>query len=800
MIAAQFVVKRDGEKQEIKWHKIQARLQLLANGFSAIGKDAERGKTISGRIGKALSPDIAIIVSQRVVRGVVTGVQTRDLDLQSAALAIQNAENPDYAALAARIMVSNLHKETPWSFSEAFALLALSGIISETKAAFVANNAAELDAMIVHERDYLYDYFAINTLIQDGYLKRANNKTVERPQYALMRDCVQDWDDLPSIQRMYTMLSTRKISHATPKRHNACTNKPQLASCFLLACKEDSISGIYDTLKQTACISKFGGGVGVHFHDIRSKGARVWGTDGVSCGLVSMLKVFEATANYVNQGGKRKGSFAIYIEPWHADVRDVLKMGRHIGDHKSLAPDLFYALWVPDLFMKRVLANASWTFFNPQTAPGLADVWGDAFEALYVQYEQEGRGTDTMRAAELMHMIVQTQIEVGKLYLLFKDHVNRKNNQQNLGTIRSSNLCCEIVQYSSPEEVAVCNLGSINLKHFVVGRESVDYGGIREATRALVRSLNKSIDGTYYPVQEAQASNLKHRPMGIGVAGLCDVFMLLRLPYESAGAREVNARIFEHMYQAALDESCRLAERDGAYASFQGSPASHGILQFHMWNVTPTLTGWEPLIERIKKHGLRNSLLIALMPTATTSRFGGSMCESIDPPYGNVFKRTTLSGDYTIINPYLVEDLMALNIYDEQMIDSIINANGSVLGIERIPENVRHVYKTAWEIPLRVQLQYAADRGAFVDQACSQNVYLAKPDTDRLWKYHREAWRYGLKTSSYYVHSQVQAKAIKFTRVNQSETPSLQLQSPGTTESDRLDSPDSVAHCESCSL
>ena len=742
------VVKRDGSAQKANWHAVTQRIARLCAGRVKIAG----GETI---VGAALHEDIQAVISQAVIARACNGITTRELDIIGAHKAASKLiDNPEYGVLAARLTVSNLHKETSDSFSETFAAMHAAGLMHDDAAAIVAANAAALDAMIVHTRDYDYDYFGLCTL-QKSYLKKIKGKIVERPQYMCMREALQDHGaDLKAVAETYEALSRRIISNATPKKHNSCTPKPQLASCNLISLIKDSIAGIYDTMCRIAQMSKWGAGIGLSIHDLRAAGTYIPSTDGFSNGIVPMLQVVESTSKYVAQGGgKRKGAVAIYLEPWHAEIEAFLDLRRETGSLELRAPRLFCALWVPDLFFRRAAAGENWTLFCPYKAPGLANVYGDEFDALYERYELEGRGNKTIKARDLMRHIVEVQIETGGPYLHAKDACNRKSNQKNLGTIRSSNLCCEVIQYTAPDEIAVCNLGSINLKEHVAfsanGKPYMDFAALRKSTMLLVRNINKSIDKGFVPVTEGKTSNERHRPMGIGVAGFADALCLLRLPYESLEAQQVNKLIFEHMYQAAVIQSARLAEKEGPYSSYEGSPMHAGKFQFDLWDVKPQLDNWDQVRDLVARHGVRNSLLIAPMPTASTSQIMG-VAECFEPFFSNHFSRKTMSGPFEVINTYLVQDLQKLGLYTREMGQAIMAERGSIQNIPGIPDDLKRLYKTVWEIPTAAQLQMAADRGAFVDQACSQNVYYATISTKQMVRDIMRGWRLGLKCISYY--------------------------------------------------
>jgi ribonucleoside-diphosphate reductase alpha chain len=748
------VIKRDGRRESVKFDKVTSRIERLCYGLDP----------------KHVDP---VDVSKKVIQGIYDDVTTTELDNLAAEIAASlTTKHPDYALLASRIAISNLHKNTQKSFFETMRALYTyvnpntgqkAPLIAKDVYKIIEKNAELLDSTIIYDRDFDYDYFAFKTL-EKGYLLKVNGKTVERPQHMLMRVAVGiHKEDIEAAIETYHLMSQRWFTHATPTLFNAGTPKPQLSSCFLLMMKEDSIDGIYDTLKQCAKISQSAGGIGVSIHNIRATGSYIRGSNGTSNGIVPMLRVFNDTARYVDQGGgKRKGAFAIYLEPWHADIFEFLELKKNHGKEEMKARDLFFALWIPDLFMKRVEENGDWSLFCPNEAKGLYDSWGEEFEALYERYEKEGKARKTIKAQELWFAILESQIETGTPYILFKDAANRKSNQKNLGTIKSSNLCTEIIEYTSPDEVAVCNLASIALPRFVNGSE-FDHQRLFEVTQVVTRNLNKVIDINYYPIEEARRSNLRHRPIGIGVQGLADVFILLKLPFDSEGARKLNQEIFETIYFAALTASKDIAKVHGSYETFQGSPISQGILQFDMWNVKPSSRwDWESLREEIKKCGVRNSLLLAPMPTASTSQILGNN-ECIEPYTSNIYNRRVLSGEFIVVNKYLLKDLVDLGIWSNKVKEKIIADNGSVQNIEEIPQDIKEIYKTAWEIKQRSLIDMAADRGAFICQSQSLNLFVQEANFAKLTSMHFHAWKRGLKTGMYYLRTKAAADAIKFT-------------------------------------
>lgn len=748
-----YVIKRDGRKEQVQFDKITARIKKLCYGLH-----------------ESVDP---VKIALRVIDGVYDGVKTTELDNLAAEVAATNAvSHPDYASLASRIAVSNLHKATKKSFAETMEDLYQyvdpvtgenASLIADDVIEIVRSHAAYLDSQIIYDRDFSYDYFGFKTL-ERSYLLKLDGQIVERPQQMLMRVAVGiHKEDLDSAVKTYHQMSEGWFTHATPTLFNSGTPKPQMSSCFLLTMKEDSITGIYDTLKQCAKISQNAGGIGLAIHDIRATGSYIKGTNGTSNGIVPMLRVFNDTARYVDQGGgKRKGSFAIYIEPWHADIFDFLELKKNHGKEEQRARDLFYALWIPDLFMKRVKENGDWTLMCPNECPGLSDTHSEAFEALYTRYEAEGKGRKTLRAQELWFKIVESQIETGTPYMLYKDAANSKSNQQNLGTIRSSNLCTEIIEYTAPDEVAVCNLASIALPRFVQDGQ-FDHNKLFEITYQVTRNLNRIIDRNYYPIPEARNSNMRHRPIGIGVQGLADAFILLRFPFDSPEARALNQEIFETIYYAAATASKDLAKEDGPYETFAGSPASQGKLQFDFWGVTPSNRWeWDVLKEEIQAHGLRNSLLLAPMPTASTAQILGNN-ECFEPYTSNIYTRRTLSGEFIIVNKHLLHDLNRLGLWNDDMKNRIIAANGSIQHIHDIPENLKALYRTAWEIPQRSIVDMSADRGAFICQSQSLNVFMENVNTAKLTSMHFYAWEKGLKTGMYYLRTKAATDAIQFT-------------------------------------
>ena len=748
-----YVIKRDGRREAVKFDKITARVKKLCYGLDPI-VDATQ-------------------VTLKVIDGIFDGVTTTELDnLTAEVAATMTVRHPDYAQLASRIAVSNLHKNTKKSFSETMKDLydyidpktdQRAPLLADDVHELIQKNAEMFDSAIIYDRDFQYDYFGFKTL-ERGYLLKLDGKVAERPQHMLMRVAVGiHKGDLDAAIGTYNSLSEGWYTHATPTLFNAGSPKPQMSSCFLLQLKDDSISGIYDTLKQCAQISQSAGGIGLSIHNLRAKGSYIKGTNGTSNGIVPMLRVFNDTARYVDQGGgKRKGSFAVYLEPWHADVEDFLELKKNHGKEEMRARDLFYAMWIPDLFMKRVEQNGDWTLMCPNECPGLGDNWGEKFEALYEKYESEGKGRKTMKAQDLWFKILESQIETGTPYILFKDSANRKSNQQNLGTIKSSNLCTEIIEYTAPDEVAVCNLGSIALPKFVE-KGKFNHDKLFEITVELTKNLNRVIDQNYYPVPEARRSNMRHRPIGIGVQGLADAFILMRHPFESVEAKVLNREIFETIYYAALTASKELAKEEGHYETYPGSPASKGILQFDMWGVKPSdRWEWDILRDEIKQFGIRNSLLVAPMPTASTAQILGNN-ECFEPYTSNLYTRRVLSGEFIVVNKYLLRDLVKLGLWSEEMKNKIIQGNGSVQHIQEIPQNLKELYKTAWEISQKTIIDMSADRGAYICQSQSLNVFMENVNFAKLTSMHFHSWKAGLKTGMYYLRTKAATDAIKFT-------------------------------------
>lgn len=749
-----YVIKRDGRKEAVKFDKITARIVKMCYGLDPL-----------------VSPEA---VAMKVIEGIYDGVSTTDLDnLAAEVAAAKTIDHPDYALLASRIAVSNLHKDTKKSFSEVMEDLynyvdpktnQPAGLLADDVYEAIMANRDTLDSSIIYDRDFRYDYFGFKTLTR-SYLLKLNGQIVERPQQMLMRVSVGiHKNDIQSAIKTYNLMSEGWFTHATPTLFNAGTPKPQMSSCFLLTMKDDSIEGIYDTLKSCAQISQSAGGIGLAIHNIRATGSYIKGTNGTSNGIVPMLRVYNDTARYVDQGGgKRKGSFAMYIEPWHADIFDFLDLKKNHGKEEQRARDLFYALWIPDLFMKRVESNGDWTLMCPHECPGLSDTHSAEFEALYEKYEAEGKGRKTIKAQDLWFKILESQIETGTPYMLYKDAANAKSNQQNLGTIKSSNLCTEIIEYTAPDEIAVCNLASLALPKFVTEEGTFDHDKLFEVTYQATINLNRIIDGNYYPVEEARNSNMRHRPIGLGVQGLADAFIMMRYPFESEEARALNREIFETIYYASMTASKDLAKIDGPYETFAGSPTSKGIFQFDMWNVTPTNRWeWDVLKEEVKTYGVRNSLLLAPMPTASTAQILGNN-ECFEPYTSNIYTRRVLSGEFIIVNKHLLKDLVKEGLWTKEMRQKLMASNGSVQNIPEIPAHIKELYKTAWEISQKSIIELAADRGAYICQSQSLNIFMENANFGKLTSMHFYGWKKGLKTGMYYLRTKAATDAIKFT-------------------------------------
>ena len=752
------VIKRDGRKESVKFDKITARIDKLSYGLNT-----DFVKTIE--------------IAKKVIDGLYDGVSTQELDeLAAETAATLTTKHPDFATLAARIAVSNLHKTTSKSFSSTMKRLYTyvnpktgenASLLSKEVYGVINKNAALLDSSIIYDRDFSYDYFGFKTL-EKSYLLKLDGKVVERPQHMLMRVAVGiHMDDIDSVLETYNLLSEKWFTHATPTLFNAGTPKPQLSSCFLLTMKEDSVQGIFDTLTDCAKISKYAGGIGLSIHNVRATGSYIKGTNGVSNGIIPMLRNFDMTARYVDQGGgKRKGSFAIYLEPWHSDIFEFLQLKKNHGKEELRARDLFYAMWIPDLFMKRVESNEDWSLFSPDEAKDLHETYGEEFEKLYEKFEKEGKARKTVKAQDLWFEILEAQIETGNPYILYKDAANKKSNQKNLGTIKSSNLCTEIIEYTSPDEVAVCNLASIALNKFVKDDLTYDHQKLYEITKVITKNLNKVIDVNYYPVEEARNSNLRHRPIGIGVQGMADTFILMRHAFDSPKAKKLNSEIFETIYYASMEASMEIAKKEGPYKTYEGSPVSKGIFQFDMWGVAPSSKRWDwtKLKREVKKHGVRNSLLLAPMPTASTSQILGNN-ECFEPYTSNIYTRRVLSGEFIVVNKHLLKDLIKLKLWDENMKDRLMAANGSIQEIKEIPDDIKLLYRTVWEVSQKSIIDMAADRGAYICQSQSMNIHMQDANFGKLTSMHFHAWKKGLKTGLYYLRTKAAADAIKFTIV-----------------------------------
>ncbi len=757
-----YVVKRDGRKEPIMFDKITARVRQMCYGLNEL-----------------VDP---VKVAMRVIEGLYDGVTTSELDNLAAEIAAtMTVAHPDYAQLAARISVSNLHKNTKKTFSEVVTDLyeyvnprtnRPAPMIADDVYKVIMDNKEKLDSTIIYNRDFNYDYFGFKTL-ERSYLLKINGEIAERPQQMLMRVSVGiHIDDIDAAIETYELMSKKFFTHATPTLFNSGTPKPQMSSCFLLTMQDDSIDGIYDTLKQTAKISQSAGGIGLSIHNIRATGSYIAGTNGTSNGIVPMLRVYNDTARYVDQGGgKRKGSFAIYMEPWHADIFDFLELRKNHGKEEMRARDLFYAMWISDLFMKRVENNEDWTLMCPHECPGLYDVHSEEFESLYTRYEAEGKGRKTVKAREIWEKILESQVETGTPYMLYKDAANRKSNQKNLGTIRSSNLCTEIMEYTSPDEIAVCNLASIALPMFVKGGK-FDHDELFKVTKRVTKNLNKVIDRNYYPVKQAENSNMRHRPVGLGIQGLADAFILLRMPFTSDEAKKLNEEIFETIYFAAVTASNEMAEVEGPYSTFKGSPISEGKFQFNLWGLEDSdLSGrwdWTSLREKVMKTGVRNSLLVAPMPTASTSQILGNN-EAFEPYTSNIYTRRVLSGEFIVVNKHLLEDLVQLGLWSEDLKDAIMRNNGSIQSIDGIPQELKELYKTVWELSMKDIIDMSRHRGYFIDQSQSLNLFMENANNAKLTSMHFYAWKSGLKTGMYYLRTKSAVDAIKFTLKTNSE-------------------------------
>jgi len=734
------VVKRSGRIEDMKFDNITNRIKNLTYGLS---ENCDSSK-----------------VAQQVASSLYDGITVQEIDTLSAEVCIGLiTSDPDYEILATRITASNIQKVCPNNFHIAMKKLAKAGIVTEEVARIAGRVRDDIDT----KRDYDFGYFGLKTL-EKSYLQRLDGILMETPQYMFMRVAIGiHGEDIDSVLETYDKMSQGMFIHATPTLFNAGTPRPQMSSCFLIANKEDSINGIYGTLTECAQISKWAGGIGMHIHDVRANKSRIRGTNGQSDGIIPMLRVFNATARYVNQAGRRKGSIAVYLEPWHADIMEFLELRLNQGDEEARCRDLFSSLWIPDLFMKRVEEGGQWSLFCPDKAPGLSDAVGEEFEALYTKYEEEGRANATVPAADVWKAILKSQTETGTPYMLYKDACNKKSNQKNLGTIKSSNLCTEILEYTDKDETAVCNLASIALPKYVNEEtRTFDYEKLHEITKIVTKNLNRVIDRNFYPVETARKSNMRHRPIGLGVQGLADVFILCRYAFDSDEAKEMNARIFETMYHASLEASCELAEAQGSYETFEGSPASQGVLQFDMWEGETKLNyDWDVLKERIKEKGLRNSLLMAPMPTASTAQILGNN-ECFEPYTTNIYLRRTLAGEFVIVNKHLVNDLKKIGLWSKDMKDLMVKAGGSIQNISDIPDDIKNLYRTVWEIKMKDVIDMAADRGRFIDQSQSMNLFMESPTMSKLSSMHMYAWKQGLKTGMYYLRSKAKARPIQF--------------------------------------
>jgi ribonucleoside-diphosphate reductase alpha chain len=754
-----YVIKRDGRKEPVMFDKITDRIKKLCYGLNEL-----------------VDP---VKVAMRVIEGLYDGVSTSELDnLAAETAASMTIAHPDYAQLAARIAVSNLHSNTTKSFSETMSDMynyvnprtgKEAPLLADDVYEVIKKNSQVLDSTIIYNRDFNYDYFGFKTL-ERSYLLKINGKIVERPQHMLMRVSIGiHKDDIESAIETYELMSKKFFTHATPTLFNSGTPKPQMSSCFLLTMKDDSIDGIYDTLKQTAKISQSAGGIGLAIHNVRATGSYISGTNGTSNGIVPMLRVYDMTARYVDQGGgKRKGSFAMYIEPWHADIFDFLDLRKNHGKEEMRTRDLFLGMWIPDLFMRRVQEDTTWTLMCPNECPGLSDVHSEEFDALYLSYEAAGKGRKTIKAREIWEKILESQVETGLPYMLYKDAANRKSNQKNLGTIRSSNLCTEIIEYTSPDEVAVCNLASISLPMFVENGQ-FNHQKLFDVTKRVTFNLNKVIDRNYYPVKEAENSNVRHRPIGLGVQGLADAFIMLRMPFTSDDAKQLNQEIFETLYFAAVTASMELAKVEGPYSTFEGSPMSKGEFQYNMWGMKDEeLSGrwdWASLRKEVVEHGVRNSLLVAPMPTASTSQILGNN-EAFEPYTSNIYTRRTLSGEFIVVNKHLLHDLVERGLWNETLKQEIMRHNGSVQNINGIPGDIKELYKTVWEMSMKDILDMSRQRGYFIDQSQSLNLFMQDANYSKLTSMHFYAWQSGLKTGMYYLRTKSAVDAIKFTLNN----------------------------------
>jgi ribonucleoside-diphosphate reductase alpha chain len=784
------VIKRDGSRERVKLDKILNRVKKQCYGLNM----------------DYIEP---MEIAKKVIHGLYDGITSIELDtLAAETSAALTPTHPDYSILASRICVTSLHKRTPKSFSSVIEQLynyvdpktgLKAPMIADDVYEIIMNNSKDIDSQIIADRDLDYDYFGFKTL-EKSYLLKIDGQPAERPQQMLMRVAIGiHKNDLASAYKTYDLMSQGYFTHATPTLFNSGTRRPQLSSCFLVSMDDDSIQGIYKTLSDVAQISKNAGGIGLHIHNVRGTGAYIKGTNGTSNGIIPMLKVFNETARYVDQGGgRRKGSFAIYLEPWHCDVEDFLNLRKNHGKEEMRARDLFLALWTPDLFMERVKENGDWTLFSPDEAPGLDDAYGDDFNKLYTKYESEGKGRKTVKAQDLWYKIIEAQIETGTPYILYKDSANIKSNQKNLGTIKSSNLCTEIIEYSDSKETAVCNLASIALPKFIIPgkKPKYDLNALKDIAYTATINLNRVIDVNYYPTKETKTSNMKHRPIGIGVQGLADTFAILKIPFESDEANQLDRDIFEAIYYGAMCASVDLAEKEGAYQSFKGSPLSKGLFQFDLWNEKPgTRWDWEDLRERVKTHGARNSLLLAPMPTASTSQILGNN-ECFEPFTSNIYIRKTLSGEFPVVNKHLVKDLVKLGLWSESLRDKIIINNGSVQDINEIPDDLKAIYKTAWEMSQKIIIDHAAIRAPFICQSQSMNLFVQDANFAKLSSAHFYGWSKGLKTGSYYIRTKAATTAIKGLGIDTSRAEDIK--SEGENYSDLVCSIDNPEDCEAC--
>ena len=735
------VIKRSGRVEDVKFNKVTNRISKLTNELSE-------------------SVDVSM-VAQQVFSSMYDEIKTHEIDTLSSEVCIGLiTKDPDYEILATRIVASNIQKRAANNFHIAMRKLHKAGIITHE----VLEVSAKVKEDIKHERDFDFGYFGLKTL-EKGYLQKIDGDIIETPQYLYMRVAIGiHGHDIDRVLETYDALSRGLFIHATPTLFNAGTHRPQMSSCFLIANKEDSIDGIYDTVKECARISKWAGGIGLHVHDVRANKSHIRGTNGTSDGIIPMLRVYNSTARYVNQAGRRKGSIAVYLEPWHADVMDFLEIRLNQGDEEARCRDLFSAMWIPDLFMKRVETNKNWSLFCPDKAPGLSDVYGKEFDELYEKYESEGLASRTLPAVEVWKSIIKSQSETGTPYMLYKDACNEKSNHKHIGTIKSSNLCTEILEYTDKEETAVCNLASIALPKYVdVEKKEFNHEELHRVTKMVTRNLNKVIDKNFYPTENGMRSNMRHRPIGIGVQGLADVFILLRMTFGSEESRKLNRDIFETIYHASLESSCELSEMYGTYGTFKGSPFSKGILQFDMWDRDPQFSGrydWDAMRKLVKK-GTRNSLLLAPMPTASTSQILGNN-ECFEPYTTNIYLRRTLAGEFVVVNKHLVEDLKKIGLWSKEMKDLMVKANGSVQNIIDIPDDIKELYKTVWEMSQKTIIDMAADRGVYIDQSQSMNLFVESPTVSKLSSMHMYAWKTGLKTGMYYLRSKAKARPIQF--------------------------------------